>query len=81
MQDPIINKVAESNLVTVDPADYYPKDDIKLFDLKDFLFMGLILKEKDFREALKTFDWAHYNGKDVAVTCTAGVDGNRLGSV
>ena len=71
MNDPIVNKVAESGLVTIDPANYYPKEEIKLFDLKDFLFKGLILKEKDFREALKNFDWEQYRNKNVAVTCSA----------
>ena len=71
MNDPLINKVAESGLITIDPANYYPTEDIKLFDLKDFLFMGLILKEKDFREALKNFDWEQYRNKYVAVTCSA----------
>ena len=71
MNDPIINKVAESGLVTIDPANYYPAEDIKLFDLKEFLFMGLILKEKDFREALKNFDWEQYRNKNVAVNCSA----------
>ena len=71
MNDPLINKVAESGLITIDPANYYPTEDIKLFDLKDFLFMGLILKEKDFREALKNFDWEQYRNKNVAVTCSA----------
>ena len=71
MSDPIINKVAESGLVTIDPANYYPVEDIKLFDLKEFLFMELILKEKDFREALKNFNWEQYRNKNVAVTCSA----------
>ena len=71
MNDPLINKVAESGLITIDPANYYPTEDMKLFDLKDFLFMGLILKEKDFREALKNFDWEQYRNKYVAVTCSA----------
>ncbi|SRR5258705_10213097 len=71
MGDPIINKVAESGLITIDPVNYYPKEDIGVFDLKDFLFMGLILKEKDFREALKSFDWEQYRNKNVAVTCSA----------
>ncbi|MEI9943796.1 MAG: DUF2480 family protein [Chitinophagaceae bacterium] len=53
MSDQIINKVAESGLLTVDPATYFPKGATAVFDLKDHLFMGLILKEKDFREALK----------------------------
>ncbi len=71
MDDPIINKVAESGLVTIDPVNYYPSEEIKLFDLKDYLFMGLILKEKDFREALKNHDWEQYRNKDVAVSCSA----------
>jgi hypothetical protein len=50
MNDPIINKVAESGLITIDPEKFYPREEIAIFDLKDFLFMGLILKEKDFRE-------------------------------
>jgi len=71
MNDPIINKVADSGLITLDPADYYPKEEAKTFDLKDFLFMGLILKEKDFREALKNLNWEEYRDKNVAVTCSA----------
>ncbi len=71
MNDPIINKVAESGLITLDPAEYYPKGSTAVFDLKDFLFMGLILKEKDYREALKNHDWEQYRDKSVAVTCTA----------
>ncbi len=71
MNDPILNKVAESGLITVDPADYYPKEEVKTFDLKDFLFMGMILKEKEFRQALKDLDWDQYRDKNVAVTCTA----------
>lgn len=71
MNDPIINKVAESGLITFNPEDYYPRDKTAVFDLKDFLFMGLILKEKDFRESLKSLDWEQYRDKNVAVTCTA----------
>jgi Protein of unknown function (DUF2480) len=71
MNDPIINKVAESGLITLDPANYFPKGETKLFDLKEFLFMELILKEKDFREALKNLDWEQYRDKNVAVTCSA----------
>jgi len=71
MSDPIINKVAESSLTTLNLEDYYPTDEIALFDLKPFLFMELILKEKDFRQALQQLDWAPYTGKTVAVTCSA----------
>lgn len=71
MSEPLINKVAESGLVTLDLEQYYPKGETALFDLKDYLFMGMILKEKDYREGLKNTDWSVYSGKNVALTCTA----------
>jgi hypothetical protein len=71
MEEPIINKVAESGLITLDPAIYLPKGKIAVFDIKDHLFMGMILKEKDFREALKNTDWEQYRDKNVAITCSA----------
>ncbi len=71
MSDIIKNKVAESSLVTLDLEKYYPHQPVAVFDLKDHLFMGLILKEKDFREALKGLDWEQYRDKYVAVTCSA----------
>jgi hypothetical protein len=59
-------------LITVDLEKFLPsKEEIAVFDLKDFLFMGMILKEKDFREALKQNDWEKYRNKSVAITCTA----------
>ena len=70
MSEPFVNKVSESGLVTVDLENYYPAGETAVFDLKDHLFMGLILKEKDFREALKNTDWAIYQNKNVAVTCS-----------
>mgnify|MGYP000667997198 CR=1 FL=1 len=70
MSNVIVNKVAESALITINLEDYYPAESIMLFDLKDFLFMGLILKEKDFREALKNHNWSQYKGKVVAITCS-----------
>jgi hypothetical protein len=72
MDEIIINKVSESGLVSLDLAAYYPADgSTVVFDLKPFLFMELILKEKDFREQLKSHDWTQYSGKFVGVTCTA----------
>jgi hypothetical protein len=71
MSDAIVNKVAESGLVSLDLENYYPKGETIVFDMKDHLFMGMILKEKDFREALKNLDWGVYKDKYVAVTCTA----------
>ena len=69
--DIIINKVAESGLVEIDLAKYYPAGEVMVFDLKDYLFKGLILKEKEFREALKNLDVGIYRDKLVAVTCSA----------
>ena len=71
MSEPIINKVAESGLVTLDLETWYPRGETAVFDLKDHLFMGLILKEKEFREALKAHDWSRYAGKNLAVFCSA----------
>lgn len=71
MSDLIVNKVAESGLVTLDLETYLPKEAIEVFDLKGYLFMELILKEKDFREAMKNIDWNGYQDKYVAITCSA----------
>lgn len=71
MDDLIINKVAQSSLITVDLERFYPSNEIVLFDLKNYLFMELILKEKDYREALKNLDWSIYQDKNVAITCSA----------
>jgi hypothetical protein len=71
MEETIINKVAESGIISFDLEAFYPKEEIKVFDLKEYLFMGLILKEKDFRAALQTTDWEQYANKYVGITCTA----------
>jgi Protein of unknown function (DUF2480) len=73
IEDQIINKVANSGLITIDLEDFSPVGERVLIDLKDNLFMGLILREKDFREFLKTNDWSQYQGKNVAITCTEDV--------
>ena len=71
MSDLIVNKVAESGIISFDIETYYPKEELKIFDLKDYLFMGLILKEKDYRAALLTTEWEQYSNKYVGITCTA----------
>ena len=71
MDEVFVNKVAESGIITLDLEDFYPKEETMVFDMKDHLFMGLILKEKDFREAMKNLDIEPYRGKNVALTCTA----------
>lgn len=67
----IVNRVSNSGLITLNLEEFLPKEESAVFDLKDHLFMGLILKEKDFREALKNLDWSVYQNKNVAITCTA----------
>ena len=69
----IKNRVADSGIVNVDLSDYAPKENILELDLKQFLFDGLVLKEKEFRIALKEFDFNKYDGKVVAVFCGANV--------
>lgn len=71
MSDTFVNKVAESGIITLNLEEYFPKEAIQVFDMKDYLFMGLILKEKDFREALKALDLSIYSNKIVALTCSA----------
>jgi hypothetical protein len=66
-----INRVANSKLTTIDLEQFYPTGEIVPFDLKDYLFMALILKEKDFRAALNSHDWQQYQGKNLAVFCSA----------
>ena len=71
IQETIVNKVAQSGLMTVDLAQFAPQGERVVYDIKDNLFQGLILREKDFREFVKTHDWRQYQGKYVAITCTA----------
>ena len=64
---PLINRVANSGIKVLNLEDYYPKNEIVEFDLKPYLFKELILKEKDFRSALKELDWSVYQDKIVVV--------------
>lgn len=70
MEKPLVNKVAASGLITIKLEDFLPETEIVEFDLKDYLFMEMILKEKDFREALKEHDWDRYEGKTLLVYCS-----------
>jgi len=70
MADEIINKVAQSKLVTFDLEDYYPKGERKVLDLKDWLYEGIILREKEFRTFLAEYDWEQYTDAFVALTCS-----------
>ena len=70
MADEIINRVANSNLITFDLEDYYPRGQRILIDLKDWLYEGLVLREKDFRQMVKEHDWSQYQDAYVAMTCS-----------
>ena len=70
MADTLVNKVANSGLITIKLDDYYPKQELVEFDLKDYLFQQLILKEKDFRTALKEHDWTQYKDKTLLIDCS-----------
>ncbi|MDH5366599.1 MAG: DUF2480 family protein [Cyclobacteriaceae bacterium] len=67
---PIINKVANSSLVTLDLEEYYHHGERVVYDIKDNLFQGLVLKEKDFRLFVKGHDWSVYKNKNVALYCS-----------
>ena len=71
MEGEIVNKVAQSGLITIDLEEFYPQGERVLLDIKDRLFQGLMLREKDFREFVSTHDWTQYKDKYVAVTCSA----------
>lgn len=66
----IINRVAKSPLITLDLEDFYPEGKRILFDIKDWLFEGIILREKEFRKSVQDHDWAQYQNQYVALTCT-----------
>lgn len=66
----IVNRVASSGLVTFDLEAYYQPGDRVLIDVKDQLYEGLVLKEKDFREFIKEHNWKQYHEKFVAITCS-----------
>ncbi len=70
MQDDIINRVANSKLVTLDLEELYPNGKRVLFDIKDWLMEGLVLREKDFRENAKNHDWSQYQDSYVALSCS-----------
>jgi hypothetical protein len=71
MENEIINRVAQSPLVTFDLEKLYVPGERVLVDIKDQLFQEMILKEKDFRDYIKSTDWSAYKNKFVAITCSA----------
>lgn len=70
MGDILVNRVAKSGIVTINLEQYYPEQEIVVFDIKEYLYMEMILKEKDFRLALKEHDWSIYSGKILLIHCS-----------
>ena len=70
MKGEIVNRVANSRLVTIDLDSLYPKGDRKVLDISQWLFQGLIVREKEFRDQLKEHDWEQYKDSYVVLTCT-----------
>lgn len=70
MEEEIINRVAKSSIVTINLEELYVLGDRIAFDLKDNLFQGIILREKEFRDFLKSNDWSAYQDKHVAIFCS-----------
>lgn len=71
MEKEILNRVSNSQLVTFDLEELYTSGERVLFDIKSLLFQELILREKDFRDFIKSHDWSQYANKYVAITCSA----------
>lgn len=67
----IANKVAQSGIVIIDPADFYLPGKRMFIDIADQLWQGIALREKDFREFVKTHDWTQYSGAYVSIWCSA----------
>ena len=53
IQENIVNKVAQSGLITIDLTEIFPPGERVFYDIKDNLFQGLMLREKDFRTFIK----------------------------
>ncbi len=70
MDKPLVNRVANSGLITINLEDFFPTEKLMSFDLHEYLFKGLILKEKDFRAALKEHDWSQYQDQNLAIFCS-----------
>lgn len=71
MAEEIVNRVANSKLVVFDLEDYYPKGKRTLFDIKEWLYEGFVLREKDFRDQVKNYDWSQHQDEYVALTCSS----------
>ena len=70
MAEEIINRVAQSKLITFNLEDYYPKGQRFLFDISQWLYEGFVLREKEFRDEAKSHDWSQYQDQYVALNCS-----------
>ena len=70
MAEEIVNRVAQSKLITFNLEDFYPKGQRFLFDISQWLLEGFVLREKDFREEAKAHDWSQYKDQFVALDCS-----------
>ncbi|WP_299333266.1 DUF2480 family protein [uncultured Psychroserpens sp.] len=71
MAEEIVNRVALSKLMVVDLEDYYPEGERFVFDIKDWLYEGLVLREKEFRQYVKDYNWSAHQDQFVALTCSS----------
>ncbi|MBZ9632324.1 DUF2480 family protein [Salegentibacter sp. LM13S] len=71
MAEEIVNRIANSKLITFNLEDYYPEGERVLFDVKDWLLEGFVLREGEFRQQAKNHDWSQYEGKFIALTCSS----------
>lgn len=71
MAEDIINRVAQSGIISLDLEEFYHPGERVLYDVANDLFQGMVLREKDFREHIKNNDWSVFEGKNVAIICSA----------
>ena len=70
MENEIVNRVANSALVTIDLEDFYPEGNRVILDISQWLFEGIVLREKDFRNNIKNHNWSQYQDCYLALTCS-----------
>ncbi len=70
MENTLVNRVSQSGLINLNLENWYPAQDIAILDIKPFLFMEMVVKEKEFREKIKEHNWQQYKDKIVLVQCS-----------
>ncbi len=70
MAEEIVNRVANSGLITIDLEDLIASENNMIIDIKDQLWQGIALREADFRQFIKEHNWEQYKGKNVGITCS-----------